>query len=423
MDLTPPAHTSGDPNRQHPRACSPWREECAHAAAALGVLLGVLLASPVAPTAAADPLPVGPAAPASRIVVLGSSNSFGTGDDFAADDGEFHKTIAGYTAGWYPILRALAPGFEFNRYAFPAIGTREMHPELWPRTRSKYLGPVRHFDAAQRLTLGARTALFVGLHVNDVGLGIEPAETVANYRDILSALDTTGVRRAFVAIEPQLNHDLSTDCESRRHQRWSSNVAAMRTWLAEPDEGGAIAALPGPDLYRHFSPGRRRRWWTFGRDGDEKNIPDCHVHPNGFGYMEIAVLWCRTLVDHGIFPASTRCNDRPVTPALENCTAASDTLDCTAGAPADPDPGQRLRQFAWVVPAQGYCGVHFDIDRDHDNDVEDERVEVAGRFRIKGLEPDTEYTVCLVTWDGVQGSFFAERNMRTGPRLATRPAA
>ena len=79
-------------------------------------------------------------------------------------------------------------------------------------------------------------------------------------------------------------------------------------------------------------------------------------------------------------------------------------MTCEASAAADPDPGQLLEQYAWVVPASGACGHLLDVDRD-------------------GSGSTDAYRVCLVTYDGVQGSFIATRDVMTLPEPSYGPVS
>ena len=40
---------------------------------------------------------------------------------------------------------------------------------------------------------------------------------------------------------------------------------------------------------------------------------------------------------------------------------------------------------------------------------------MSGRFTVDGLAPARDYTVCLVTYDGIRGSFFATQTVTTVP--------
>ena len=90
-------------------------------------------------------------------------------------------------------------------------------------------------------------------------------------------------------------------------------------------------------------------------------------------------------------------------------------LEAAGGAGGDPDAGQLLEQYAWVVPGDGACGHLLDVDRDASGSTDDDRRLVSHLFEIDDLTPETAYRVCLATYDGVQGSFFATRDVVTLP--------
>jgi hypothetical protein len=338
---------------------------------------------------------------------LGSSNTYGTGDDVSEDDDGFPPNLLfGPTAGWFPVLDALLPDAdaELTRFSVPNLTSLDFHPTLWPQ--APFASPFFDMAMLPENRGNATVALFVGFHLNDATLGVPVAETRQSFSDILDELFARGFERAYISIEPALTHSPLTECDMENDELWSQNVAEL---LALVDERPGV--FEGPDFSEFFSQGDRRMWWFAGHEGEL----DCYVHPNGFGYMEVAALWCDHLKDVGEIPPDVDCDLRPDTPSLLGCEASSQSVACTASAPSDPDLGQPLTQFAWAVDAEGFCGATSDVDLALDGSTEDDRLEVSGRFTVDGLAPARDYTVCLVTYDGIRGSFFATQTVTTVP--------
>jgi hypothetical protein len=336
---------------------------------------------------------------------LGSSNTYGTGDDFPDDDGGFPgDPVLGPAAGWFPVLDALLPDADakLTRFSFPTTTSLDFHPTLWPQ--APFAFPFFEMAMLPENRGNATVALFVGFHINDVRFVVPAAETRQNFSEILDELFARGFERAYISIEPTLQHSPLTGCETGNPELWSQNVAALLSLIAERP-----GVFEGPDFAQVFAQGDRRTWWFSGHEGEL----DCYLHPNGWGYMEMAALWCDHLKAAGEIPQATDCNLRPDTPSLVDCQASFGSVECKASAPSDPDVGQPLTQFAWAVDAGGFCGAASDVDLALDGSTEDDRLEVTGPFTIDGLTSGRDYTVCLVTYDGIRASFFATQTVTT----------
>ncbi len=174
--------------------------------------------------------------------------------------------------------------------------------------------------------------------------------------------------------------------------------------------------------------GDRRRWWFSHDDADGSGGNMRHIHPNAWGYMEIAARLGERLTGEPL--------DRPPPRPLVLLAGRGPTsLEVRVLQLADPD-GDALQVYAWAAcadtrgtspdpacdrPASASdpgpflpreCGAIAGSDHDATGasaanppwNVRHSVLVSAGRARLEGLAPDTEYRICAAAWDGFQGS-------------------
>ena len=178
--------------------------------------------------------------------------------------------------------------------------------------------------------------------------------------------------------------------------------------------------------------GDRRTWW-FVKDtvSNANGEGSAHVHPNAWGYMELAARLGERI-------AGAPLNARPPTPAVSVIARSSTTITIQAGPVVDPD-GDPTTIYAWASCADTggdssdpacdtttaeqapflprECGAASGADHDglgvgwwdEPNPGYPERnlvVASEGVATLTGLEMGTDYRICVVAYDGFQGSFF-----------------
>jgi hypothetical protein len=176
--------------------------------------------------------------------------------------------------------------------------------------------------------------------------------------------------------------------------------------------------------------GDRRTWW-FAKDTESKANGEgsAHVHPNAWGYMELAARLGERI-------AGGPLNTRPPTPSVSVIARSPTTITIRAEPVVDPD-GDPVAIYAWASCADtGGDSSDFACDTgsasqapflprecgavsgaDHDGwGVADEPnpgylerhlvVASEGVATLTGLDMGTDYRICVVAYDGFQGSFF-----------------
>jgi hypothetical protein len=185
--------------------------------------------------------------------------------------------------------------------------------------------------------------------------------------------------------------------------------------------------------------GDRRAWW-FGDDGESvrRGRGAVHLHPNAWGYMELAARLGEALTGAPV-------NAPPGRPSVVVTNRDETSVSLLALRPADPD-GDAVTLYAWAACADvdgtsgdpacdrrnraldtgpflpRECGA---IDgSDHDgigsgdlaNPGYRERHLVefgGGGVTLRGLFPGTDYRLCVVAHDGFQGSLPNDMNVVT----------
>jgi hypothetical protein len=408
--------------------------------------------------ALASALALAPGARAEGVLAFGDSITLGGDDEPLPDDACPPGGTPSFTGGWREILRCrLAPlGFSFGAYA------RGGSTSWWARATVE-----RAIAAAP----GATTAL-LSFHVNDCAPSCgavctggprtgeacvenadcplascnrslahpcSAAETRENVAAVVTRLLAAGYQRVIFWKSPgRVNRLELPTCALPQFDGSSHSLDAL--FLSDPRPQG-FADDPRvsyvDETFRDFCPGTglqgcgpddgegdRRRWW-FAHDAVVWY--SAHVHPNAWGYMELAARLGEALLGAPL-------DARPPRPsvALEGRIDTSLRVRVSAGADPDGDP---LSIYVWAScadtgggssdpacdgpgggsPSGPYrereCGAIDGADHDGpDGDRFERHVAVVqqGRATLEGLAPDTLYRVCAVAWDGFQGSFLNE---------------
>jgi hypothetical protein len=271
------------------------------------------------------------------------------------------------------------------------------------------------------------------------------AETRANLRTIIDTALATGFERVLFWKSPGRIGGLEGNHPCGILQFDGSEDAIDTMFLSDPQPIG-YADEPRVEYletsFRAFCPGsglqgcgppdawgdRRRSWFSHDQaDGNFGNLR--HIHPNAWGYMEIAARIGERLVGEPL-------NRRPPIPVVVVSERAETSLSIRVLQPADDD-GDPLSVYAWaacadtrgtspdpacdrlkgpddpgpVLPRE--CGALAGSDHDglgatSENPpypVRHTALATGGEAVLDGLAPDTEYRICAVAWDGFQGSY------------------
>jgi hypothetical protein len=408
--------------------------------------------------ALASALVLAPGAGAEGVLAFGDSITLGNDDEPFPDDRCPPGGTQGVIGGWRNILACrLAPfGFSFSATA------RGGSSSWWARATVE-----RAIAAAP----GATTAL-LSFHVNDCGVKCGPvctggprageacvenadcplascdralahpcsaAETRQNVAAVVTRLLDASYQRVIFWKSPGLVNrlELSSGCASLQFDGSSHSLDAL--FLSDPRPEG-FADDPRvsyvDETFRDFCPGTglqgcgaddgegdRRRWW-FAHDSPGYSA---HVHPNAWGYMELAARLGEALLGAPL-------GARPPRPSVALDGRIDTSLRVRVSADPDPD-GDPLSIYVWAACAdtsggssdpacdgpggstasgpyrERECGAIGGSDHDGpDGGYFERHVAVAqqGRATLEGLAPDTLYRVCAVAWDGFQGSFLNE---------------
>jgi hypothetical protein len=410
-------------------------------------------------------LQLGGAAGAEGILVFGDSISVGSDDEPVPDD-RCPPGVGNPAAGWPAVLecrlRARGDTQAWTRYAQGGA--------------TSWWGVAR-LDAALAAAPEATTAL-LSFHVNDCSINCgavcsggsrsglacasnvdcpsascdyshahpcSSADTRANLRTIIDALLASGFERVLFWKSPGRVGGLERGSPCGVEQFDGSADAIDTLFRSDPRPIG-YADEPRVEYvdatFRAFCPGSglqgcgpadawgdRRRWWFShdAADGTANNMR--HIHPNAWGYMEIAARIGERLVGEPL-------DRRPPRPLVAIADRADTSLSIRVLLPADDD-GDPLAVYAWaacsdprgasadpacdrlrsrsdpgpVLPRE--CGAF--TGSDHDGlgatsgnpafPVRHVALVSDGGALLGGLAPDTEYRVCAVAWDGFQGSY------------------
>jgi hypothetical protein len=404
---------------------------------------------------------------AGGILVFGDSISVGSDDEPVPGDG--CAAVPAPLGGWSALLecrlRARGDTRTWTRYA--QGGT------------TSWWGVV-NLERAIAAAPGATTAL-LSFHVNDCALACgavcaageraglacardgdcpssrcdysaahpcSSAETRDNLRTIIDGLLGDGYERVIYWKSPGRIGGLESGNSCGLEQFDGSPDAVDTLFLADARPVGYADELRVEyvdETFLGFCPGSglqgcgpgdgqgdRRRWWFAhdGVDGSGGNVR--HIHPNAWGYMELAARLGGRLVGQPM-------NRRPPRPSVLLTGIGHASLSIAATPGVDPD-GDPVAVYAWAtcVDTRGTsadpacdrpsspldagpflareCGAFAGADHDGLGfsqanlpwPVRHVALVVGGAAVLDGLAPETDYRVCAVAWDGFQGSWLDE---------------
>lgn len=418
---------------------------------------------------------------ASLATAIGDSITVGADDERLPDDDCQPGPPAAFdwVVGWRGILECRLPQLDLASHAGGG----------W----SSYVGAVRIDEVLAGL--GLQDDAFLSLHVNDCGpltcgsvclggardglpcrsfvpedcpgagalcdsSGAHPctsAETRANLKTIIDAALGAGYQTIYFWKSPGHVGTLSAGSACGNGQFDGSADALDTLFLSDPrptgyaDEprvayveetfadfcvGSGLQGCPPDDGL-----GDRRQWW-FAKDAvsTSRGEGSKHVHPNAWGYMELAAKLASRLT-------GAPANQRPPRPAVTVAAVTHTSVAISVPAVVDPD-GDPVTIHAWAACADTRgesadpacdgpvdaldtgpflpreCGALSGSDHDgpgtgnepNPGFAERHRIELGGGLAVlDGLHPDTTYRICAVAYDGLQGSWFDDSQVVTTP--------